>query len=228
MRLGFYILTILPLIFPFLGYTKVIELFEDDPKFIDLLPRMDTPTKTENESKDVFHGKIAVKVICESPGANNNQRYNPRIPGWNYKIVKNPSKEDEARWIMFAWKKKGGTGIIPDNGRWGPVTVPCAKPPTQGRRYIAGQNATGWTGICLKDEIPEDWEVVVRDLYSDFGEFTMTGLALTPFNGEYGLYDSIYLAWTEDELRSLLKEWTTRLEPRGKLATSWGRIKEGW
>jgi len=76
---------------------KVITLFEDDESFIDQLSRQDTPTNIENEEKDVFYGKIAIKVSApQGSVANNVQRYNPNIPGWNYKIVENPSKEDEA------------------------------------------------------------------------------------------------------------------------------------
>ena len=88
---------------------KVITLFEDDDSFISQLSRQDTATNIENEKKDVFYGEIAIKVSApQGSAANNVQRYNPRIPDWNYKIVENPSKEDEARWIMFAWKKIGG------------------------------------------------------------------------------------------------------------------------
>jgi len=128
---------------------------------------------------------------------------------------------------MFAWKKIGGEGIMiqfPDNGTWGVVTQPCVEPPAPGtRRYIAGKNMTGWSGICLSDEIPEDWEVVIRDLFADFGSFTMTGIALTPFDN-VGLYDSIYLAWSEAELKELLTSMTP-VQPRDKLTTVWGYIK---
>ena len=33
-----------------------------------------------------------------------------------------------------------------------------------------------------------------RDLYADFGEFTLTGLALAPVDGDFGLFDHIYMA----------------------------------
>ncbi len=207
---------------------KVITLFEDDDSFISQLSRQDTATNIENEEEDVFYGEIAIKVSApQGSAANNVQRYNPNIPDWNYKIVEDPSKEDEARWIMFAWKKIGGEGIMiqfPDNGSWGAVTQPCVKPPAPGtRRYIDGQNMTGWSGICLSDEIPEDWEVVIRDLFADFGSFTMTGIALTPFDN-VGLYDSIYLAWSEAELEKLLTSMTP-VQLRDKLTTVWGYIK---
>jgi biopolymer transport protein ExbB len=48
----------------------------------------------------------------------------------------------------------------------------------------------------VDDKIPTDWVVVTRDLYADFGEFTWTGIALSPVDGEYGLFDHIYLGKT--------------------------------
>ncbi len=39
----------------------------------------------------------------------------------------------------------------------------------------------------------EDFVVVTRDLFADFGEFTFTGIALSPVDGEAARYDHIYL-----------------------------------
>ena len=35
--------------------------------------------------------------------------------------------------------------------------------------------------------------VVTRDLFADFGAFTLTGLALSPMDGDFALFDHIYL-----------------------------------
>jgi hypothetical protein len=40
---------------------------------------------------------------------------------------------------------------------------------------------------------------VTRDLFADFGEFTLTGLALSPVDGEYALFDHIYLGATPED-----------------------------
>ena len=196
---------------------KVIEIFEDDESFLDKLSNQDTATTIENTEDDFFHGDISLK-LGSAAGVNNGQRYNPNIPGWTYNVVKNPSADDEVRWIMFAWKKLEGEGIMiqfPNNGSWG------VQP--QGGRYFAGVNKAGWPGIQLADEAPREWEVVIRDLYDDFDAFTMTGMALTQYDN-FGLYDSIYLAWSEDELKRLLTEMTP-VEPRSKLAVAWGKVK---
>ena len=197
---------------------KVIELFDEDDAFINSLSNQDTATQINNDDSDSFNGDLSLKL--EAPAAvNNGQRYNPNIPGWSYKITKDPSADDEARWIMFAWKKVGGEGIMiqfPNNGSWG------VQP--QGGRYFDGDK-TGWPGIQLADEAPGEWEVQIRDLFDDFGEFTMTGMALTQYDN-VGFYDSIYLAWSEDELKRLLTE-ITPVEPHSKLAVTWGEVKSG-
>jgi hypothetical protein len=43
--------------------------------------------------------------------------------------------------------------------------------------------------------------VVTRDLFADFGAFTLTGIAFTPGPGEYALFDHVYLARTADDLK---------------------------
>jgi hypothetical protein len=198
---------------------EIIELFDDDDSFIDKMSGQDTATEIANDDTEFFNGEISIRL--EAPAAvNNAQRYNANVLGWSYRIVKNPSAADEARWIMFAWKKSDGEGIMiqfPNNGSWG------VQP--QGGRYFDGVNKTGWPGIQLADAAPEEWEVQIRDLFDDFGEFTMTGIALTQYDN-VGYFDSIYLAWTEDELNRLLTE-ITPVEPRSKLTTTWSEVKSG-
>ncbi|MGH7134395.1 MAG: hypothetical protein ACREHD_01565 [Pirellulales bacterium] len=41
--------------------------------------------------------------------------------------------------------------------------------------------------------MPGGFVLVTRDLFADFGEFTFTGLALAPLDGEFALFDHIYL-----------------------------------
>ena len=147
------------------------------------------------------------------------------MTGWSFPIRETPGN-GEYRYIYLAWKSNGGTGVMvqfPDNGGWGAVTAPCVDPPAVGtRRYIAGTNVTGWSGVCVSDTAPEDWTVVQRDLFADFGEFTITGMALTPFTdggaGDY--YDAIMLASKESEFPS-----PTAVSPKGKIAITWGKLK---
>jgi hypothetical protein len=195
----------------------IIELFEDDEEFINSVQNQDAPTTIENDDTDSFNGEISLRLESDA-AITNGQKYNPNIPGWAWQIVDNPSGEDEARWIMFAWKKDDGEGIMiqfPNNGSWGVVP--------NGGRYFDGVNKTGWPGIQLEDEAPREWEVQIRDLVDDFGEFTMSGIALTQYDN-VGRYDSIYLAWTEDELQQLLTD-IFPVKPLSKLTTTWGEVK---
>lgn len=204
----------------------VIELFDEDEAFVENLAQEDTPTTIENESGDAYNGDLSLNVTAPQD-VTNGQRYNATIVGWVYNIVENPAAADEARWIVFAWKKMGGTGIMiqfPDNGNWGAVTDPFVDPPAPGTgRYIAGENMTGWTGIQVSEEAPAQWTVVKRDLFADFTGFVLTGVAMTPFDNT-GLYDFIYLAASEQEADSIIST-VTAVEPDSKLVTTWSEVK---
>ncbi|MDQ1328955.1 MAG: hypothetical protein QG641_2241 [Candidatus Poribacteria bacterium] len=204
-------------VFSAVSYGKIIELFEDNTKFIDKLTNQDTATDIKNDTSEKYRGTISLRLESVA-GVNNGQRYNPVIPDWSFKITKTPSADDEGRWFMFAWKKVGGKGIMiqfSPNGAWG------AQP--NGGRYYDGNNDAAWAGIQLSENMPVDWEVQIRDLYTDFKEFTLTGIALTQYNN-VGYYDSIYLAWTEKELKDMLTKWNP-VESLDKLPTVWGEIK---
>ncbi len=45
----------------------------------------------------------------------------------------------------------------------------------------------------MNDKLPNDWVVVTRDLFADFGEFTFNGLGLSAMDGEAALFDHVYL-----------------------------------
>ncbi len=51
------------------------------------------------------------------------------------------------------------------------------------RRYHAGRNTTGWQSVEAASRLPREWTVVTRDLWQDFGDFTLTGIAPTAMGG---------------------------------------------
>jgi len=109
------------------------------------------------------------------------QIYNSDIPGWSFEIVENPTRENQYRYITFAWRKEGGSGILlqlfGEPGGWE-------------YRYHAGQ--THWTPSTeVSASIPQEWEVVTRDLFADFGTFTLKGIAFTPIDGTAGFWDNV-------------------------------------
>ena len=52
--------------------------------------------------------------------------------------------------------------------------------------------------------LPAEFTVVTRDLFADFGEFTLSGIALSTVDGEFALFDHIYLG-TKPEDFELVK-----------------------
>ena len=133
--------------------------------------------------------------------------YNKNIEGWNFPIVQNPVAENEYRYILFAWKQKGGKSLmlqLANNSGWGSALS-----------YTAGNPGNTLLKINLSAQSPSDWNVVVRDVYKDMiisqfdrnfnhnfslKDIVITGIALTPWDGEYGQWDKIFLGTDEDEL----------------------------
>ncbi|MBW3540615.1 MAG: c-type cytochrome [Planctomycetes bacterium] len=137
---------------------------------------------------DKFVGRAALRVTPP-------QRYSPRIAGWSFRIRKEPSP-GEFRYLRFAWKADGAHGVmieLADNGAW----------PSAGEarcRYYAGRNTTGWQAIEIAAEAPGEWTVVTRDLWKDFGDSELTGIAPTAMGGD-ALFDAVELLRTLDESR---------------------------
>src|SRR5438270_7889531 len=135
------------------------------------------------------------------------------MPGWNFKIAEKPGA-GEFRYLRFAWKKRGGSNVMLQlnaNGKWGPLRG--AAGPSY--RYEAGpsDNPFQATAIKIDSRLPDDWVVITRDLFADFGAFALTGIAFTPGPGEYGLFDHIYLARSLDDLKGCLPPITPN-QPR--------------
>jgi putative heme-binding domain-containing protein len=156
----------------------VATLFDDEVSFPSLLSEGDGRVRIVSD--DVFSGTVSLVV---SPP----QRFSGRIPGWEFLIRENPGS-GEYRYLRYAWKQRTGHGImleLADDGRW-----PAADSPSH--RYFAGKNTTGWAAVCVDNAPPGDWVVVQRDLWAEFGDMTLTGLAPTAMGGE-ALFDRIEL-----------------------------------
>jgi len=204
-------------------FSETVVLFDENAKteagagdFAKLFGSHDAGSTVTVVDTAPFKGKFCVF-------ATPSQSYNNNMAGWKFPIVEKPKATGEYRYIVFAWKSDGGKGVMvqfPDNGAWGAVTTPCVNPPAPGtRRYIAGENVTGWSGICVSKDVPTKWTVVERDLFADFGAFTITGMALTPFSdgGKGDYYD--YMVISSDKISA------ASVEPNSKLTLSWGGIK---
>jgi putative heme-binding domain-containing protein len=136
--------------------------------------------KAEFIRSDKFAGQVSLRVTPP-------QRFSPRIKGWEFRIREHPGR-GEFRYLRFAWKSTDAHGVMLElaaDGRW-----PLAE--RQLRRYHAGQNTTGWQSVEISRSAPREWTVVTRDLWEDFGDFTLTGIAPTAMGGD-ALFDRIEL-----------------------------------
>ncbi len=158
-----------------------IVLFEDDPAFLKALVEGDA---TASLVTDHFSGKVALQVSA-------GQRHSPRIPGWQFPIVEKPQAPQSFRYLRFAWKSAGAHGVMLElaaGGVWPPADKPL-------RRYYSGRNSSGWQATEVAGDVPQDWTLVTVDLWKDFGEFTLTGIAPTALGGT-ALFDRIELLHT--------------------------------
>jgi hypothetical protein len=80
---------------------------------------------------------------------------------------------------------------LADNGGWPPADRSL-------RRYHAGKNSSSWKSVEISDEVPRQWTVVTRDLWKDFGDFTLTGFAPTAM-GAAALFDRMELLQSLDQ-----------------------------
>lgn len=144
-------------------------LFDDRPEFVDLLTSGGGTATVVSDEK--FSGAASLRITPP-------QKYSVRIAGWNFRIRENPAP-GEFRYLRMAWKAPGAQGVLLElahNGSW-----PSSDSPE--RRYFSGKNTTDWKATRVSQQLPAEWTVVTRDLWSDFGDFTLTGLAPTAMGG---------------------------------------------
>ena len=161
-----------------------VTLFDEDRGFADQLNQGDG--RATIETADRFSGDVALRVTPP-------QRWSLRIPGWEYRVTADP-QPGEFRYLRFAWKSRGGEGVMIElsgGGKWPPAEKPIW-------RYYSGKNTTGWAACEVSSEAPKEWTTVTRDLWKDFGSFTLTGIAPTAIGGE-AIFDRIELLRTLDD-----------------------------
>jgi putative membrane-bound dehydrogenase-like protein len=157
--------------------TRLI-LVDDNLDFIEALD--EGAGTAEFIRADKHTGQVSLRVTPP-------QRFSPRIKGWGYRIRENPGP-GEFRYLRLAWKSAGAHGVMLElaaDGQWPPAERRL-------RRYHAGRNTTGWQSVEISPSAPRAWTVVNRDLWQDFGDFTLTGMAPTAMGGD-ALFDRIEL-----------------------------------
>jgi hypothetical protein len=163
------------------------EVFEDDEKFIALLTEGNG--RAIPDQRQAYSGKYALRVTPD-------QKFNAKLPNLGVKIRENPGP-GEYRYIRFAWQKAQGNAVcfqLAHDGKFGPAADAGGREGAK-FRYHAGPGPECFgASLQISDKIPNRFEVVTRDLFIDFGEFTLTGLAFSPVDGQAALFDHIYLA----------------------------------
>jgi hypothetical protein len=161
-------------------------LFDDEA---DVISKFDLGREAAKiESGDRFAGSVSLKVKKEPAGV-------ARLPDVEIPIRGNP-RDGEFRYVRFAWKKRGGGGIalaLATDGNWEADGRPA--------RYASGTDGTFLLSGSRRvhDGCPEEWIVVTRDVFADFGAMNVTGFSLNPIGGEAALVDQIQFARTLDE-----------------------------
>jgi hypothetical protein len=178
------------------GEKPVIEpplrIFEDEEEFANSLNQGSGQIRLEGGEK--YSGSSSVRVTPD-------QRFNPALSNLGVKIRKDPGP-GEYRYVRFAWKKQGGNQLclqLNHDGAWGPAAGGTGA----SFRYHAGPGECYGASQRVASRLPNRLTVVTRDLYADFGEFTLNGLALSPVDGQFAVFDHIYLGRTVDDLDSV-------------------------
>ena len=193
----------------------LLTVFEDDERFLDLLK--DGDGKALLDLKDKHSGKASLVVTPL-------ERSNVRLPGLNGAIRERPAL-GQYRFLTFAWSKTSGVNIclqLGHEGQWteadaaidfaggnAAMATRSSRPLDRrgikhGYRYEAGRGESDYgTAISLNRRLPTDWKTVTRDLYGDFGDFTITGMKFRCPEGECAWFDRIYLARTQQDFNHI-------------------------
>lgn len=170
----------------------VFEAFEDDAEFAARLSQGEGAIALDTEDK--FSGAASLRVTADD-------RNSPALRGWNLAVRADP-EPGEFRFMRFAWKKRGGKEIGLHLAHDGAFAAAAQHVPKETYRYHVGRGVKHDYGksVELRPTPPDQWEVVTRDLFADFGQFNVTGLRLVCGDGEWAAFDHIYFARRAQDL----------------------------
>jgi hypothetical protein len=110
--------------------------------------------------------------------------------------VREQPKLGEARFIRFAVRTSGKAraAIELDDGQ-------AREKPA---RYDVGTGPPAFGGaVRVADEGSDEWVVITRDLFADFGPMDVRALIVGCDGGEAALFDHVYLARTRADFESI-------------------------
>ncbi len=168
--------------------TSAQVLIEDDPAIIQALIEGDGSARLDRQDRT----SGAASLIVDG------QKSAAKIGAWAFPIRQHP-QAGEYRFLRFAWKKRGGGGLMIEaarDGHWRSQEQTNAS-------WVAGENTTGWPAIIVSDQAPAEWAIVTRDLWQDggdWGDWSLTGLGATAINGGEVRLDAVILGPTIESL----------------------------
>src|SRR5690606_16784142 len=119
------------------------------------------------------------------------------ITGLSLPIRENPGP-GEYRYITFKWTKWGGEHI----GMRFSHKVSGESGNRAGEKYdytyVAGEGDTLKKAMKISASKPDGWTVITRDLWKDFGDFTLTGVSFICPDGRDAGFDAIILGKSEN------------------------------
>ncbi len=169
-----------------------VVLFDEDNDFPGKLNSGLGKGEASLDPQSATRGKTALKFSPPLKGQ-------PNLPGWNFKIRQNPGP-GEYRYIRFTWKKQGAGPLgvqLAHDGKFGPTEKGGPS-----YRYHGGPGNTLGASLTITDNLASlKSQEVVRDLYADFGEFTLTGFgAVLGEKTSVAYFDELTLGQTLDDL----------------------------
>jgi hypothetical protein len=179
----------------------LLRLFDEEPEFVEGAGQ--GAGSIELTDRDAFRGLHAARV----EGGERRAELRTERP---IRIREYP-RLGEFRYLRFAWRKQGGERValgLGHGGLFGPRSVGDVQM-ERSFRYDAGRGGAA-LGAALRvaDSAPEQWTLVTRDLWTDFGAFELTGLSLVSPDGEAAEFDHLYLARTPQDF-----DWIDALTP---------------
>ncbi len=160
------------------------SVFQDEEPF---LKQFDFGLKNAHlERDDRFAGSASLRISRGEAGRAAMDKV--KLP------IREHPVDGEYRYIRFAWKKRGGEQIalqFAHDGQWS-LELPTGR---RYFRYYAGPNDGAYppTALQVHTGVPDEWVVVTRDLYADFGEINLTGFSFHCPDGEAALFDALQL-----------------------------------
>ena len=174
------------------------EIFEDDEKFAALLT--EGGGQAIPDQRDKYSGTDCLRVTPD-------QKFNPMLPNLGVKIRENPGPGEYPLHPLRLEKGRRQLDLpaAQSRRRVGPRRRPAAKGPSSAITPAPAASATA-ASLAIDDKLPAKFEVVTRDLFLDFGEFTLTGLAFSPVDGNAALFDHLYLGRQAEDFELLKVE----------------------